>query len=133
MPLPKDKHKGDVMITSDETVLYTWAVRAVCDEMIERGFTVSISDSPLDEAVVMFKKYRDKMQDDPTEICYGLTGFPKPSDITKLKADKPFKFLHYKGIMFSKTVTREMNLSGVTDDEEGIKIRVKEWLNGLLS
>ena len=121
------------MITSEENVLYTWAVCAVCDEMMRRGFSVSISSSPSDEAVVMFKKYRDKTHDDPVEIHYGLVGFPKPSDITKLKADKPFKFLHFKGAMFNRTVSPEMDLSQVTDDEEGTNMRVKEWLDGLLS
>jgi len=129
--------KDNIMIISDKKALYTLAIRAVVDEMKGRGFIPSINDCPSNEVVVMFKKYENTMPleecFEPTIANYGLTGFTKPSDITKLKASEPFRFLHLVGKPFNKTVSLEMNLSDVSEiDEEGIKMRVKEWLDALL-
>jgi hypothetical protein len=115
--------------TTDKATMYTYAFHVVCKEMEVRGFTMRQSDRPTDETVVLFEKYDDT---EMPIMRYALTGFPKPNDINSMVVSMPFRFLHLKGQELNRGVSVEMNLAGVSNEDEEIKNHVIKWLDALL-
>ena len=114
---------------SDDTSRYTCAFYAVYKEMRERGFDIEPPNAPAEETVILFVK---RGTTGFPETRYGLADFPKPNDINNMVVSKPFKFIHFKGQDFNRNVSREIDLSGVPNEDAAIKKRVKEWLDALL-
>jgi hypothetical protein len=109
--------------THDQEKLHTWAIRAVCEKMTERGFEVSVSEKTTIEIVISFTKASKQ---------YRVT-IPKQDDHDPLTACDPFHLVPFEGDLFDSQQREIANITllGVESDEDGVKEFVERRIRRL--